>query len=416
MELVKAMLKGKKLNMISIKDKKQCCGCFACSNACPKQCIRMEEDAEGFRYPSVNIDACINCGLCEKVCPVQNVGAVNESFVQKAFVVQNKDRQVLRESTSGGAFSAIAKWILAQGGVVFGVHLNDTFVAEHCFVEKYEDLAQFRNSKYVQSYVGDAYKQVKAFLGQGRKVLFSGTGCQLEGLFNYLRKPYDNLYAVDVICRATPSPLVLRKYLEMQKSRGLEINGVKFRDKYHGYKYSSVSLSTKNDKDYHEGIDTDVYLRAFFSGMSIRPSCTECKFRRIHRRTDMTIWDCFTVDEFSKELDNDKGATRIITHSNRAEKILSDLQSELKIVEVDFDKAIAGVHELVDGPKMHPRRTEFFADLNSLPAQETFEKWFPLTIRHRLEKQARLWSNRLGIYKIMKKTFKFLHGKGEIKR
>lgn len=402
--------------MISIEDKKKCCGCFACANACPKQCIQMVEDSEGFRYPSVNVEECVNCGMCEKVCPVQNVGAANETFVQKAFVVQNKDEKVLRESTSGGAFSAIAKWILDQGGVVFGVHLNDKFEAEHSFVEKYENLAQFRNSKYVQSSVGFAYKEAKNFLNQGRKVLFSGTGCQLEGLFNYLRKPYENLYAVDVICRATPSPLVLRKYLEMQQGRGLDLRDVKFRDKYHGYKYSNMSLFTKNNKDYHEGIDTDVYLRAFFSGMSIRPSCTECKFRRVHRRTDMTIWDCFTIDDFSKELDNDKGATRIITHSSRAEEILNSLHSELKIVEVDFAKAIAGVHELTDGPKMHPRRDEFFADLNSKPADEVFAKWFPLTMRHRLEKQARLWSNRLGIYKIMKKTFKLLHGKGEIKR
>ncbi len=402
--------------MISIEDKKKCCGCFACANACPKQCIQMVEDSEGFRYPSVNVEECVNCGMCEKVCPVQNVGAADETFVQKAFVVQNKDEKVLRESTSGGAFSAIAKWILDQGGVVFGVHLNDKFEAEHSFVERYENLAQFRNSKYVQSSVGFAYKEAKNFLNQGRKVLFSGTGCQLEGLFNYLRKPYENLYAIDVICRATPSPLVLRKYLEMQQGRGLDLRDVKFRDKYHGYKYSNMSLFTKNNKDYHEGIDTDVYLRAFFSGMSIRPSCTECRFRRVHRRTDMTIWDCFTIDDFSKELDNDKGATRIIMHSSRAEEILNSLHSELKIVEVDFAKAIAGVHELTDGPKMHPRRDEFFADLNSNPADEVFAKWFPLTMRHRLEKQARLWSNRLGIYKIMKKTFKLLHGKGEIKR
>lgn len=402
--------------MIYIEDKKNCCGCHACANICPKQCIKMVEDEEGFRYPSVDIESCVNCSMCEKVCPIQNVGAADESFCQKAFVVQNRDEKVLRESTSGGAFSAIAKYVLDQGGVVFGVQLNENFEAEHGFVEKYEDLKRFRNSKYVQSNVGDAYREAKSFLTQGRKVLFSGTGCQIEGLFNYLKKPYGNLYVVDVVCRATPSPLVLRKYLEMQQEKGLSLMDVKFRDKYHGYKYSNMSLFTKNNRDYHEGIDTDVYLRAFFSGMSIRPSCTECKFRRVHRRSDMTIWDCFTIDNFSKELDNDKGATRIITHSSRAEEILNSLHSELKIVEIDFNKAIDGVRELVDGPQMHPCRDEFFADLNKMPAKDVFTKWFPITIRHRLEKQARLWSNRLGIYAIMKKMFKILHGKGEIKR
>ena len=403
--------------MIDIKDKKDCCGCHACYSVCPKQCISMKEDAEGYLYPSVDASLCIDCGLCEKVCPII-LYKRPEAFKQKAFVVQHKDEEVLAQSTSGGAYTAIAKWILDKGGVVFGAHLNENFEAEHCYVEKYEDLWQFRNSKYVQSRIGDTYKQVLAFLKEGRLVLYSGTPCQLEGLFQFLRnKQYDNLYTVDVVCRAVPSPLVLRKYLEMQKNKlSMDLKDVKFRDKYHGYKYSSMSLFNKNGKDYHEGIDTDVYLRSFFSGTNIRQSCPDCKFRSRYRRTDFTIWDCFNIDDFSAELDNDKGATRILCQSERAVAILNDLSSELRIVEVDPEKAVKGVKELVQGPTLHPQRAAFFADQNSMPAAEVFDKYFPITMRHRLEKQARLWSNRLGIYKIMKKAFKMVHGKGEVKR
>jgi len=402
--------------MIKIDYKKDCCGCSACANACPKHCISMVEDNEGFLYPKVDQNICINCGLCEKVCPIKNPIEEQVNPEQKAFVVQNRDDGVLRESTSGGAFSAIAKWVINQDGVVFGARFNQNFEVEHYAVEKYEELKFFRNSKYVQSNIGQTYSQVRNYLNSGRMVLFSGTGCQLEGLFHFLRKPYENLYTVDVICRAVPSPLVLRKYLEMQKQRGFQIKDVKFRDKYHGYKYSLMSLYTSSNHDYHEGIDTDVYLRAFFSGMSFRPSCSDCKFRKRYRRTDMTIWDCFTIDEFSKELDNDKGATRILVHTPRAEKIIKEMNSDLRIVEVDAEKAIKGVKELTEGPNPHPLREKFFEDFNSLPAEKVFQKYFPITIRHRLEKQARLWSNRFGIYKIMKKCFKLLNGHREIKR
>lgn len=402
--------------MIEIKNKKDCCGCSACANACPKQCIAMWEDDEGFSYPLVDKNVCVNCGVCEKVCPIKNNVSISELPSQKAYVVQNKDPFILRESTSGGAFSAIAKWVISRGGVVFGARLNENFEVEHFGVEKIEDLKLFRNSKYVQSKIGETFEQAKKCLDERRIVLFSGTGCQLEGLFHYLRKPYENLYTIDVVCRAVPSPLVLRKYLEMQEKRGLKIKDIKFRNKTHGYKYSTMSLFTSNNLDYHEGIDTDVYLRAFFSGMSFRPSCSDCKFRKQYRRTDMTIWDCFTIGEFSKELDDDRGATRILTHSDRAAQIIRELSEDLIVVEINVDDAIRGVKELTEGPKAHPLRDVFFKDLNTQPVDEVFSKYFPITLRHRLEKQARLWSNHLGLYKIAKKIFKLIHGQREIKR
>lgn len=390
--------------MIEIKGKKSCCGCWACKNICPKQCITMVEDEEGFRYPRIDTSNCIECGLCEKVCPIiQKKEAV--PFVQKAFVVQHRDETILRDSTSGGFFTAIATYIISKGGVVFGCHLNDKFEAEHIYVENNEDLSQFRNSKYVQSLIGDTYQQVKTFLQNGRTVLFSGTPCQLEGLFNYLRKTYDNLYTVDVVCRAVPSPMILRKYLEMQQCARGEMKSVKFRDKYHGYKYSSMSIFTNGGNDYHEGIDTDVYLRSFFSGVNIRPSCTDCKFRSRYRRTDFTIWDCFNIDGYSKELDNDKGVTRVLCHNERAYSIIKNLTNELKVEEVAADKAVYGVKELVCGPCFHEMRKGFFKDINN-PAytiEQVFQKYFPVTLRHRIEKQARLWSNRLGLYKLMKR-------------
>ena len=403
--------------MIDIKDKKDCCGCWACKNVCPVQCITMPEDEEGFRYPTVDKDKCINCHLCEKVCPIINKKE-EPAKPQKAYVVQNKDPQVLRESTSGGAFSAIAKAVIRKGGIVFGAGFDTKGVVRHQAVEKEEDLRIFRNSKYVQSLVGDTYKQVKDSLKQGRLVLFSGTPCQLEGLIFYLReKHYDNLLLIDVVCRAVPSPLVLRKYEEMQqKKMNSEIDDIKFRDKYHGYKYSSLSIRTKDKQEYHEGIDTDPYLRAFFAASSIRPSCTQCKFRSRYRRTDMTLWDCFTIEHFSKELDNDKGATRILVHTQRGADLLNSLVDDLKIVEVNPEDAVDGVKEMLTSPQRNVNCKAFFQDIHILEPEAFFTKYYPNTLRHRLEKQARLLSNKLGIYKYAKKVVKAIIGKREIKR
>lgn len=204
--------------MIEIAEKQNCCGCTACATVCPKKCIEMREDAEGFLYPMVEKISCINCKACERVCPILNTKE-GVPFQQAGYIVQNKDAKVLRESTAGGAFTAIARYVINNGGVVFGVELSKELVARHVYVESEQELYRFRNSKYVQSdlYRGGVYRQTKSFLNQGKTVCFSGTPCQIEGLKSYLGKEYASLITVDVVCRAVPSPLIFRKYVEYQE-------------------------------------------------------------------------------------------------------------------------------------------------------------------------------------------------------
>lgn len=176
--------------MIEIEDKSKCCGCWACENACPKNCITMVEDEEGFRYPHIDKDVCIDCGMCEKVCPLKQPKM--DDATPDSYVVQQKDKEILRSSTSGGFFSAIAKWAIDQGGVVFGAAFDEDMELRHSYSETLEGCAKFRGSKYVQSLIGDSYKNAKNFLAQGRVVVFSGTPCQISGLYHYLRgKKYD---------------------------------------------------------------------------------------------------------------------------------------------------------------------------------------------------------------------------------
>lgn len=400
--------------MIEITDKKDCCGCWACKDICPVQCITMNEDGEGFRYPTVDEDRCINCHMCEKVCPIINVKPQIEK-PQQGYVLQNKDDKVLAESTSGGAFTAIAKYVISKGGIVFGAALNEHNEARHIFVESEDELWRFRNSKYVQSLIGDSYIQARNFLKGGRLVCFSGTPCQMEGLLQFLRKPYENLIAIDVVCRAVPSPKVLRKYLEWQEQRcGKPLEHLKFRDKQlYGYKYSNISF-TSNKGTYHEGIDTDPWLRSFFSGINVRPSCYTCKFKKRYRITDITMWDCFEPSKFDKAMDNDKGVTRIIAHSEKGIKLMGAIDDYAYIKAIEPDRLLKRVREFVTSADENPRRSDFFKDLDIYSPKELFNRYFPVTVKTKFEKHLRLLMLHLGLYKQLKALARMLVG--QVKR
>jgi len=401
--------------MIEVNDKKDCCGCWACENVCPKGCITMQEDAEGFRYPVVDAGTCIDCHLCENVCPVIKAEKEEVNDRQKGFLLQNKDERVLMESTSGGAFTAIASLVIQRGGIVYGAALNGNNEAVHVGVDKVENLRIYRNSKYVQSLVGNTFTEAKKFLDEGRLVCFSGTPCQLEGLMRYLRKPYANLITVDVVCRAVPSPKVLRKYVEFQEGRyGGNIRNLVFRSKrFHGYKYSNMSF--EGDKgSYHAGIDTDPWLRSFFAGINVRPSCFACRFKKRYRMTDVTIWDCFEVWKYDASMDNDMGVTRVLAHTPKGERLMHDIAPWAKVREMDADVISRGVLQMQIPEKESLRRTAFFEDLDNMSAGDVFGKYFPVKLKNRMEHIVRMVMLRMGLYKLLKKTAVLIFG--EMKR
>ena len=197
--------------MIRIIDKSKCCGCNACVQRCPKQCISMREDEEGFLYPYVDIPSCVDCGICEKVCPVLNLEEPRKPL--QVFAAKNKNEDQRLRSSSGGIFILLAEQTICEGGVVFGARFDKNWEVEHCYAETLEELEPLMRSKYVQSRIGNTYKEAERFLKGGRKVLFVGTSCQIAGLHRFLKRDYDNLLTVDFICHGVPSPGVWRKYL-----------------------------------------------------------------------------------------------------------------------------------------------------------------------------------------------------------
>lgn len=386
--------------MIEITDKSKCCGCTACKSICPKQAIIMKQDDEGFLYPIIDKTKCVNCGLCDKVCPIKN--AKEEKKEQHAYIFQNINDEIRKESTSGGAFTAIAEYIIKNNGIVYGAIFDENYKVIHTGIDKIEELYKFRNSKYVQSEIGNCYSEVKQNLNNDRIVCFSGTSCQIEGLKNYLGKDYEKLLLVDVVCRAVPSPLIWKKYLNLRQKEYKNISKIMFRDKYYGYKYSNLSIYNKdNDKkqEYHKGVDSDPYLRAFFSNICDRPSCYDCKFKKLHRESDITIWDCFDVEKYNKEFDDDKGTNRILTHTKKGDNIIKELTKTNKVEEIDVEKATKGFLAIFQPVKKNERREQFFKDANTLTEEELFNKYFADTIKIKLERYGRLALLKTGLYK-----------------
>lgn len=393
--------------MIDIKDKSQCCGCWACYNACPKRCIEMIEDEEGFRYPHVNSDKCINCGLCEKVCPLQKPKI--DDALPKSYVVQQKDADVLRNSTSGGFFTAISKWAISQGGVVFGAAFGMDMELRHSYAETLEDCKKFRGSKYVQSLIGDCYSQAKEFLAQGRVVVFSGTPCQISGLYHFLRgRKYEGLVTIDLVCRGTPSPLLLRKYLAYQSSLvDSKVIDYRSRDKFYGYNYSTASIWFDNkQKQYHKGKDSDMMLRFYFNDFCSRPSCYKCHFKTINRVSDITIFDCWDAPSISSEFSS-KGATNVFIHTDHGKTVFDSIKNDFIWHQSEINSIIKrdGVM-LKHYVSPNPRREDFFGDLNKLSLNEVEQKYLDCSVKRKIISFLKPFLFKIGLFDLYMKCKK----------
>lgn len=323
--------------MIDIKEKNGCCGCDACVQRCPKSCITMREDNEGFLYPEVDREVCIDCGLCEKVCPVIHQEEKRKPLA--VYAVKHKDDKIRISSSSGGAFTALAESVIDEDGVVFGARFDEDWSVFHDYTDTKEGLAAFRGSKYVQSRIGDSFKKAEYFLKAGRKVLFSGTPCQIAGLKRFLRKEYDNLLTVDFICHGVPSPGVWREYLKEEtarqcggkntvlshpniKERDARIESISFRDKRLGWKKYSFALTlsvpnghgAKNTVLLSEPLNKNIFLRGFLTDLYLRPSCHACPAKSFKSGSDITIGDFWGVQYVMPEIDDDKGVSVAFVH------------------------------------------------------------------------------------------------------
>lgn len=360
--------------MINIQEKSKCCGCSACKNICPKDCISIISDKEGFLYPKVDTSKCISCNLCENVCPALNSKPTIDKTT--AYACYNNDETIRLQSSSGGIFTLLAEKILSQGGVVFGASFDENFNIVHTKAETIAELSKFRGSKYVQSDINTTYKQAELFLKKGIKVLFSGTPCQINGLSNYLRKEYDNLLLVDFICHGTPSPLIWNNYI---KNKEIDFQSrpekIYFRHKNYGWERYSLSFSFKNNTEYLKDLHEDTFMKGFLSDLYLRPSCYRCTARGEYRASDITLADFWGIQNILPELDDDKGTSLVITNTLKGTEIFKSIQDGMIYQTVDLDQAIKYNPSYLKSVKPNKYRDKFFNEYNSIPFDILIQKY-----------------------------------------
>ena len=358
--------------MISRVNRVFCVGCSACASACPQKCIALVSDNEGFLYPSINNDICMECNLCEKVCPVLYPNQKNEDPV--AYAIQNIDLETRRISSSGGVFALVANKVLHNGGMVFGAVLDENMNVIHQGTERSDELMMMYGSKYVQSVIGESYVQVKNALQQGREVLFSGTTCQVEGLYNYLGRRYSNLLTIDFVCHGVPSPMVWNRYMEWQSGKARkQIASVSFRNKHNGWKDYMMQIVFSDNTTYLERATKDLFMKAFLADLCLRPSCYRCPFKGVKRTSDLTLADFWRIENVLPDFDDDMGTSLVFSNSVKGETCIEGIRNHVKMQRVQTEDVLQYNAAILNSAREPNMRSQFMRSID--------EKRFDLVVR-----------------------------------
>lgn len=370
---------------------KSCCGCAACVQKCPHHALQMETDDFGFFYPSIDENLCTGRGICEKICPVLHLANIEKEHDPPTYGMINKNASIRKNSSSGGVFTAVAKSVIDAGGVVFGTRFSDDFTAVlHDFTETEAGLAAFRGSKYVQSEVGETFRQCEQFLKEGRSVLFSGTPCQIAGLHTFLGKKYDNLLTIDLICHGVPAPLLWKKYvLYKVQSAKCAIKNIFFRSKTTGWMLFSFLIQYCNDKQYSKLLNEDPYMKLFLSDVCLRESCYACNFRTKHRLSDITIADFWGIDRVDSSLFDDKGTSLVHIHSEKGKDLIEALSP--LFIKKEFPFETTNKYNVMTRQSPKPADHDaFFRDFLSLPFSKLLKKYPKISFQARVKRFLKL--------------------------
>ena len=368
--------------MINITDKSKCCGCCACVDVCAHQAITLKTDIEGFWYPVVDKDKCIECGLCDKICPELNIKTLKKNDSPKpikTIAAIHRNMRVRWDSTSGGAFTALADAMYRQGGYVSGAIYNEDFSVRNYISNNPEDLVKIRSSKYLQSKAEGVYAQIRTLLRKGEKVLACGTPCQMAALRSFLRKDYENLIIVDFICRGVNSPKVYRKYLDsLERKYGGKVVYVKAKNKELGWRNLTRKVVFDNGKSYYGVSMDDDFRRGYHTNVFCRPSCYTCQYKGFPRMSDITIADYWGIEKVDKNLDNNIGTSMILLNSKKGEEYFELIKNDLEYKETAFESILGG-NVALRLPITHAKinRDDFFKDLDKYTFEEVTEKYFP---------------------------------------
>ena len=348
---------------MQIEENKLCCGCGACENICPKSAITMVQNNKGFYIPQIDKLKCIECGMCDNICPVFNHKTDNDPKPE-VYSFVSKDEKTRLKSASGSVFPVFAKYIIKNGGVVFGCVWDENITACHTKAETIQELEKMYSSKYVQSNTKNTYSQAKELLNSGRHVLYTGTPCQIAGLKSFLQRDYDNLLTMEVICHGTPSPKVLEQYKnEFMKSKrkGEILENINFRSKIKGWDINYL-LTTTTTTTTHCPALKDPYMKCFLFNLSINESCIHCKFNQLPRTADITMGDFWGVENYDNSLNDKKGISIILINSQKGREYYDKIKKNCYTTSVPLDYVTKHNPNITGSSKPHPKHDEFFKE------------------------------------------------------
>jgi len=360
-------------------DVPNCTGCAACSNICPQNAIDMLEDTEGFDYPHVQEDRCTDCGLCEAICPVLAKDRLPEFRREPdVYAAWHRDQEIRMQSSSGGAFSALASRVLDQRGVVFGAAFDEEFLVYHKSIASKEDLDELRRSKYMQSRILHTLREVERYLNEGRHVLFVGTSCQTAGLYAYLGKSFENLTTCALVCTGAPSPKVFRRYLSLlEEQYGSKVVSYSFRDKRTGWACNeAVNLANGEEIVGREQMRTlPSYYYAFAHKLLFsRTSCYACPFKGLPGYADITLGDFWSIRWRKPGWDDNRGTSLVLVNSDKGETLVGGARGYLSTKACPFDY-VRNDGGLMRSPRRPRSRARFFADLDRIPFDKLARKY-----------------------------------------
>ncbi len=371
--------------MIEIKNKENCSWCHACYNICPVWAITMETDNKGFKYPLIDKKKCINCGMCEKVCPIINSQKWNN--INNAYAMINNDEKTRLESSSWWIFSLLANAVLSQWWIIFWAAFDENMNVQHISVSAKENLYKLMTSKYLQSNIKNSYKECKEYLEKWKRVLFTWTPCQIEWLYSFLQKEYDNLYTQDLICHWTPSPKIRQMYLKfIENKKWIKIRNANFRQKTNWWKSYSLSL---NNNEYYKQHWKDLYMKLFLYNYILRDSCYSCKFKKVDRLSDITLADFRWISNIDETMNDDKWTSLVIIHSDKWEKLFREIKKFCRYKKVDFKKSISFNTSYFESCKIPKNRELFFKQINTNKFDKITKKYTWWIIR--MVKESLYW-------------------------
>lgn len=332
-----------------------CTGCMACMNMCNSNAIEMKMDEKGFWYPYINQKLCTNCGMCVNICHINNKPQQNGSIQKEVFAMWSLDNVNRFESSSGGAFSELAKVILDDGGVVFGAYWNDELKVVHGGICSFDELSKLRKSKYVQSSIDYTYNEAINALKEGKKVLFSGTPCQIAGLLNVVPKNLrEKLYTVDLFCFGVSSPGVFEDYKTYVESKyGKKIKRIDFRTKNTGWKRYTMCLVLEDNIIIQKAPQTSLWLNSFMEGLTIRESCKQCCYNNLERMGDISLGDYWKYAALNKdEFDDDMGISSVIVNTEKGKQLFDTVRNKNYVSIRSIEDIITKQKRALDSKKL----------------------------------------------------------------